>query len=120
MYKVKNILSKEKMAADIVTLTFDPYDNQNIVNEGNRLFNEGQLEEALQLYRVAYDNESNNENVVYNLGYLLYRLQEYGEALSYFTLAVEIKEDFIAAVEFKLALEAKLLELSRYTMISYR
>lgn len=120
MNPVKNLLTRNKIAADIEAFTFNPYSNQNIINEGNRLFKLGYLEDALVQYQTAYENEPDNENLVYNLGYLLYRLRDYKEALNYFTLAVDLKEDFTQAQEFKFALEAKLLQLSKYSMIAYR
>lgn len=89
-------------------LTYDPYDNQNIVNEGNRMFKESRFEEALELYRTAYDNEPDNEMIIYNFAYLLYRLGEYRESLAYFSLAVELKPDFTEAIVTRDRLQEKI------------
>lgn len=114
------MLTRNKIAQEIEALTFNPYDNQNVINEANRLFKEGQLEDALVQYQTAFENESDNELIVYNLAYILYRLRDYKEALNYFSLALDLKSDFMQAEEFKLAIEAKLSEMKRYTMMAYR
>ena len=119
MYKLKNFLSREKIEQELELLSYDPYDNQNIVNEGNRLFKESRLEESLDLYRTAYANEPDNEMIIYNLAYILYQLQDYPEALNYFNLAVDLKPEFTEAIKARDRLREKIEKLKKYTMTVY-
>lgn len=54
------------------------------LNEGNRLFRDGRIEEAVSAYRAGYDPESVHPTLVYNLGTALHHLDRLPEAILWY------------------------------------
>ncbi len=52
----------------------------SLVSEGNRLYREGKLEDALRLYEQAEKLEPSSPAVQYNIGNALYKLERYDQA----------------------------------------
>lgn len=57
------------------------------LNEGNRLFRNGQLEEAVEAYRSGYSPRAPHPTLVYNLGTTLHRLDRLPEAILWYRRA---------------------------------
>ncbi len=62
----------------------DPIDPIGALNEGNRLFRDGQIEEAVEAYRSGYDPASVHPTLVYNLGTALHHLDRLPEAILWY------------------------------------
>ncbi|MBE0432077.1 tetratricopeptide repeat protein [candidate division WOR-3 bacterium] len=56
------------------------------MRRGNRLERKGEYAEALRHYQEALVQEPDNPKIHYNIGRVLYRMQEYDEAISEFQL----------------------------------
>jgi Ca-activated chloride channel family protein len=57
------------------------------VRKANSLYGEGKYEEALKEYKAAQVDSPNDERIMFNLGNAQYKLRQYGEALSEYTMS---------------------------------
>lgn len=73
------------------------------MRRGNRLERKGEYAEALRHYQEALVQEPDNPKIHYNIGRVLYRMQEYDEAISEFQLGfLEKDRDFHADVFYNI------------------
>lgn len=62
-------------------------DSQAALNEGNRLFRDGRLEEAVTAYRAGYSPDAPHPTLLYNLGTALHHLDRLPEAILWYRRA---------------------------------
>lgn len=60
------------------------------LNEGNRLFRNGQVQEAVEVYGSGYDPASPHPTLLYNLGTALHHLDRLPEAILWYRRAAEV------------------------------
>jgi tetratricopeptide (TPR) repeat protein len=60
------------------------------LNEGNRLFRNGQVQEAVEVYSSGYDPASPHPTLLYNLGTALHHLDRLPEAILWYRRAAEV------------------------------
>ena len=71
-------------AADTAAQTADPV---QALTEGNRLFRDGRIEEAVEAYRAGFDPDAVHPTLVYNLGTALHHLDRLPEAILWYRRA---------------------------------
>jgi tetratricopeptide (TPR) repeat protein len=71
-------------------------DPQTALTEGNRLFREGQLEEALEAYRGGYSPGLPHPTLLYNLGTTLHHLDRLPEAILWYRRARSTDDAWLA------------------------
>lgn len=75
------------IAASDDPVAADPIDPVAALSEGNRLFRDGRIEEAVSAYRQGYDAEAPHPTLVYNLGTALHHLDRLPEAILWYRRA---------------------------------
>lgn len=68
-------------------------DDQKTIRNGNRLYKEGQYEQAQSLYQQAATNSPSNAVARYNLGNALYRNNQFADAEKEFDAAITAAPD---------------------------
>lgn len=86
---------------------------QNLINQGNKLYYENKLDEALEYYTKASELEDDNQLIWYNRGMLRYWLGQYQLAQEDFERYLILKPDMHIALNNWEAIE----KLRRYGMI---
>lgn len=81
------------LAAPVVTAAEDP--SQTAVLEGNQLFRNGQVEEAVEVYRAGYAPERPHPTLLYNLGTALHHLDRLPEAILWYRRAAESDDPWL-------------------------
>jgi Ca-activated chloride channel homolog len=64
----------------------------SLVEQGNRLYREGKLAEALQMYQQAEKQDPGNQAVQYNIGNVLYKQQQFDQAFDRYRKAFNAPE----------------------------
>ncbi len=67
-----------------------PADPLTALNEGNRLFRNGQIQEAVDVYTTGYDPAAPHPTLLYNLGTALHHLDRIPEAILWYRRAAEV------------------------------
>ncbi len=75
-----------------------PNDNEFRKQEINTLLLLGRLDKALEGLKTAIENEPNNANLLFNLGYLYERQKNADQTIFYYKAAIEAKPDYFEAV----------------------
>lgn len=70
------------------------------MRQGNRQYEKGEYEEALQSYQEALVQEPDNPRIHYNIGRALYKMERYDEAISEFELGCLEKDKKFQANTF--------------------
>ena len=65
------------------------------LNEGNRLFRNGQLERAVEVYRQGWEPENPHPTLVYNLGTALHHLGHLPEAVLWYRRAADSNDPWL-------------------------
>lgn len=66
------------------------------LNEGNRLFRNGELEAAVEAYRAGYSPDAPNPTLAYNLGTALHHLGRLPEAILWYRRAGDSDDPWLA------------------------
>lgn len=73
----------------------DRVDPMAALNEGNRLFRDGRLEEAAAAYRAGFDPRAPHPTLVYNLGTTLHHLDRLPEAILWYRRAGDSEDAWL-------------------------
>jgi hypothetical protein len=74
---------------------FGQSDPQVALNEGNRLFRNGQVEEAVAAYRAGWSPDAPHPTLVYNLGSALHHLDRLPEAILWYRRAGDSEDPWL-------------------------
>ena len=67
---------------------------QNYINLGNKYLNENNYEKALESFSKAKENQPSNWLAYNRLGWTYYNLKKYDDAISHFTISLNMKEAY--------------------------
>ncbi|MDR2405584.1 MAG: tetratricopeptide repeat protein [Deltaproteobacteria bacterium] len=105
----KAVSGNPGVVLDELLVTEETPETINHVKEGERLFNSGDLEGAVEMFRQAIEECPGNFHALNNLAVVAITRQEYQKALGYLRSAIELKPDFLEG-RFNLAELYGLLE----------
>ena len=74
-------------------LSVSAQSDEKAIRKGNRSYNSGNYEQAIESYRKALEIRPNNANAQFNLGDALYAQESYDEAYEAFQKVVEMSPD---------------------------
>jgi tetratricopeptide (TPR) repeat protein len=96
--RVRPILPLLLAAAAAAALTgiAEDADPLAALNEGNRLFRNGQLEAAVDAYRAGYSPDAPHPTLAYNLGTALHHLDRLPEAILWYRRAGDSDDPWVA------------------------
>jgi len=83
------------LAAIFVLAADEPVDSLAALQEGNRLFRNGQIEAAIEAYRQGYSPDEPHATLVYNLGTAYHHLDRLPEAVLWYRRAADSEDPWL-------------------------